>query len=415
MAVHAHTLLGGPIPVAQANAAILSQFLSRFKAGRSAERPWIELVMTTAVSSTTPSLISTALQANASALCANDLQKPEISQHATKLYLFVIAQLQALLRSPKWSDTLVLHTCMIVSFYDRIAGQDPAASHAHVRGVARLIQAKGPQSFMNGVEHQTFRYYRINIVSLPERAVTQDRALKPPRFMISVADRTPCFLAEADWRNVPFSGDCPPKTILDILLDSLSEIPGVLAAAENLSKGGLSRYVLVQKAFELAYRVRCLIWDLEKWKELHIWTHPAICKEPHLRSLDLLALCRLITELHPYDARLGEALSCYTGAQLILARVAQRLGERSFLMRTALRLPHTIYDLVSSIVLVSKAQIIAENSDLISLIATTFPLKVARGTTELEHPELSKAIRDLLNQIAAEFSRRYNLKYTAAS
>ncbi|GIZ38774.1 hypothetical protein CKM354_000217500 [Cercospora kikuchii] len=397
MSVHAHTLLGGPIPVAQANAAILSQFLSRFKSGGPAERPWIELVMARAVSSTTPSLISTALQANASALCANDLQHPEISKHATKLYLFVIERLQALLRSPSWSDTLVLHTCMIISFYDRIAGKDPAGSHAHVRGVARLIQAKGPQSFISGIEHQTFRYYRINI------------------FMISVADRTPCFLAEADWRNIPFSGDCPPKTILDILLDSLTEIPGVLAAAENLSKGGLSRYVLVQKAFELAYRVRCLIWDLEKWKELHIWTYPAICEVPNSRNLDLLALCKLITELHPYDARLGEALSCYTGAQLILARVAQRLGERSFLMRTALRLPHTLYDLVSAIVLVSRAQITAEDSSLITLIVTTFPLKVAQGTTELQDPELHKAIRDMLSQVAVEFSRRYNLKYTTPS
>ncbi|WPA97627.1 uncharacterized protein RHO25_002237 [Cercospora beticola] len=81
----------GPIPVAQANAAILSQFLSRFKSGGPAERPWIELVMARAVSSSTPSLISTALQANASALCANDLQHPEISQHATKLYFALLA------------------------------------------------------------------------------------------------------------------------------------------------------------------------------------------------------------------------------------------------------------------------------------------------------------------------------------
>lgn len=84
-------------------------------------------------------------------------------------------------------------------------------------------------------------------------------------------------------------------------------------------------------------------------------------------------------------------------------------------MRTALRLPHTLYDLVSAIVLVSKAQITAEDSSLITLIVTTFPLKVAQGTTELEDPELSKAIRDLLSQIASELSRRYNLKYTTSS
>lgn len=117
-ALHAHTILGGSIPLPQADVAILAHFLDRFKSARSTERPWVTLVLAEAVTSETPSLVAKALQANATALCANDLREPEVVRHATKLYLSTITRLQSSLRSSSWNDPTVMYTCMILTLYE---------------------------------------------------------------------------------------------------------------------------------------------------------------------------------------------------------------------------------------------------------------------------------------------------------
>lgn len=118
MTVHSHKFLDGSIPKAQVDEAALGQFLHRFKTGTATERPWIGLVTAELGSSSMSSLAFTALLANASALYANDLQQPQIHTHATKQYLSAIMQVQALLRGPRWSDSVVLYTCMILTLYE---------------------------------------------------------------------------------------------------------------------------------------------------------------------------------------------------------------------------------------------------------------------------------------------------------
>lgn len=117
-ALYADTLFGGPIPVAQANEAIIARFLNRFATGHPSERPWTEIVMAGEASLPTPTLERKALQANATALYANDLNSPDVRRHATRLYLSTITQLQAYLRSPQWHLPVVMYTCMIISLYD---------------------------------------------------------------------------------------------------------------------------------------------------------------------------------------------------------------------------------------------------------------------------------------------------------
>ncbi|KAF2166551.1 hypothetical protein M409DRAFT_23187 [Zasmidium cellare ATCC 36951] len=394
--LHSHTLLGGSIPLGQANAATLAKFLHRFNVGTSVERPWVELVLAEATSSTTRTLTSTALMANASALCANDLQAPDMRRHATKLYLSTLGQLQSSLKSPNWRDSMVMYTCMILTLYECIESNLPSARLAHVKGVAYLIQQKGPLSFKSGLEHKTFRYFRINIL------------------LACLSDRQSCFLAEEGWKTIPFSGDCPPKTLLDLLLDILVEIPGVLAAGEAMRNGDLSRYALIQKAFELTLWVRRLTYNLERWKEEDIWTYPTMCTARNLKSLDLITLCELGTGLSPYDVKLAEALNLYVAAHLILARIAQRLAERSFVFRSALHPPYALRDLVAAIVLVSERHVAANITDMVSMVVTTFPLKVAQMTTELQEPELLENVRVLLDLVNGHFAKRYNINYAVA-
>ncbi|KAF7188211.1 hypothetical protein HII31_10496 [Pseudocercospora fuligena] len=393
--LHAHEVLGGTIPLAQANVAFVGQFLHRFRSGPTKERPWVDLVMDEASASRASSLVLTALQANANALCGNDLQQPEIHRHASKLYLSAIRQVQSQLKGPNWHDPVVMYTCMVMTLFECILTNDPSATHAHIRGVSQLIQQKGPQSFSHGLEHRTFRYYRITIL------------------MLSLGDRQPSFLAEEQWKTVPYSGDGPPKTVLDQLADILAEIPGLLFAVDTIAKGGLGRYVLIRKAFELTYWVRCLIYDLERWKAKCIWTYPTLRQTSGLGNLNLIALCELCTEEAHYDTNLGEALDCYMAIHLILARIASGLAERSFILKTALRPPHSICDLAAGIALISEKNI-NSGASMVSMAVITFALKVAQSTTELDKGQESKLfekIQDSLCQIKSYFARKYNINY----
>lgn len=236
------------------------------------------------------------------------------------------------------------------------------------------------------------------------------------QFMLCTAVRRPCFLAETEWRTIPFSGDdCPPKTILDTLVDILVEIPGMLAAAEGLGKAGLSRYDLLKGAFALGLWVRRLLYCLERWKADYIWTHPTICTTSGFQNFSLLELCELATGLTPYDSKLAEALNCYMAAHLITTRVALKLCEINFIVRNALRPPYSLRDLVAAIALVSDKHTSDPSVDMVSMMVTTFPLKAAQSTTELDdEPDLFGTIQELLDRINEHFASRYNINYTVA-
>lgn len=230
--------------------------------------------------------------------------------------------------------------------------------------------------------------------------------------LLYLAQRRPCFLAEPEWRTIPFSGDCEPKAILDLLLDILAEIPGVLSAIEALTNGTLGQFTMIQKAFELVYWVRRLLSDLERWKHDSIFTYPLICANPGLKKMGLLTLCDVVTNQTPhYDPRLGEAVNCYAGAHLILTRIARRLAERSFLISAALRPAYTLGELVAAVVIISEKHIADDTADMISMIVTAFPLKVAQTVDELHQPTMFKSVKELLAQINDGFVRKYNIHY----
>jgi hypothetical protein len=344
-------------------------------------------------------MVETAIQANATALFANDLRQPELYRHALKQHLWAISKLQSELESPRWHEPAVLYTCMILTLYDAIIPQgDPLARITHVRGVAQLFRQRGVHRFVHGMENRCFRYFRINIL------------------MVGLHDRQPCYLAEPDWKTIPFSGDCPPKSIVDLLIDILLELPGVLHAAEALRKEALPRRVLLQKAFELAFWVRRLIQDLEQWKALHIWTHATVFPTAQLRHLGLLELCELATSQEPYLSNLGEALNCWCAAHLMLARIAWALADQSFLLGIAVQAPYSLHDLVEAILLVSKRHIAAKTVDLVSMMVTGFPLNVAADSiSELNDLPLFETIRGLLDQVNKSFARRFNITYSMSS
>jgi len=232
--------------------------------------------------------------------------------------------------------------------------------------------------------------------------------------MVSLVDRKPTFLAETEWKTIPFSGDGPPKTMLDLLIDILVEFPGLLAAIESLRKDGLGRYALIRQAVELATWVRRLLQDIEKWKEDHLWMYLINSAAPAspLKSYNVLALCELCTGLNPYNPLLGEALLCYCAAHLILTRISTGMTQKMLLLTIALRPPYSLLELVQAIVLVSERQMSANVTGMISLIVTTFALTSAATTTELDEKAPIQEARDPLDDVNESFSRKFNIRYS---
>nr|POF01420.1 hypothetical protein CFP56_21369 [Quercus suber] len=231
--------------------------------------------------------------------------------------------------------------------------------------------------------------------------------------MVYLHDRKPCFLADPEWKTVPFAGDCPPKTVMDLLIDILLELPGVLHAVEVLREGDLSRRILLHNGLKLAYWVRRLIQDLERWKVLHMWRHPAFAEKPTVRNMKLLELCELATGQNPYQSILGEVLNGYCAAHLLLARIASAMADKSVVFGTLVRPPYMIRDLIEAIVLVSKKHLVTDTVEMISMMITAFPLKVAaHSVAELDDTTLTQTIQGLLDQLNGSFARRFNISYS---
>lgn len=199
---------------------------------------------------------------------------------------------------------------------------------------------------------------------------------------------------------------CPPKTLLDLLLDISLELHGVLSAAETLKTDSLPKHILLQKGFELACWVRRLIYDLERRKALHILTHPTVSTMPHVRNNNLMELCELGTCQEPYDASLGEALICYCAAHLMLAQIAWALASQSFVFGVAVRAPYVLREMIEAIVLVSKRHVTAKTVGMVSMMVTACPLKVAANSmAELDDQPLSKTVQGLLDQVNESFAQ----------
>ena len=193
--------------------------------------------------------------------------------------------------------------------------------------------------------------------------------------MAALVDRQATFMAEPEWKTIPFQGNVAPRTMTDWLTDILAAVPGVLGAIEELKQGSLGRFALVQRALQLAYSVRCINLELEKWKVDHLLAHPALAGIAGSNRLGISALSAICIDQSPYDPILAEAFNCYCTTHLILARIAWGLSQRSLLIGFAVQPPYSIRDLLSTIVAVSRKHVAAMVTGMISMIVTTFALK----------------------------------------
>ncbi|KAL6235067.1 hypothetical protein BDW75DRAFT_230664 [Aspergillus navahoensis] len=155
-------------------------------------------------------------------------------------YPRVLRSLQEALLDPERSKAeSTLATVVLLMAFESVERTAQASLIAHVLGALRLIQHRGPENHMFGVEHLIFT------------------ELRPYWVSASFTARKPSFLAQEEWKTVPWSAGTTTKNILHYLLDLAVEIPGVLSQHDELQVGIESN---ILSAHERAVKQTAL-WD----------------------------------------------------------------------------------------------------------------------------------------------------------
>ena len=113
-------------------------------------------------------MVSSALEAVSLAFFGRSVRDPRIEASGIRRYTFVLRTLQEALRDPERSraaSTLVTVTLLLT--FEGIERTSQEATIAHSLGAARLLNYRGAENHMYGIEHLLFTRLRPYWVSFP--------------------------------------------------------------------------------------------------------------------------------------------------------------------------------------------------------------------------------------------------------
>ncbi|KAF4767855.1 hypothetical protein N7455_000055 [Penicillium solitum] len=206
-------------------------------------------------------LITDAFEAVSVAFFGRSVQNKQIESSGFRLYPRVLRALQDALVDPEKSkaeSTLVTVTLLLA--FESVERTTQSGVSAHVRGAVRLIEHRGPENHMYGVEHLLFT------------------ELRPYWIGAALAARQPSFLAREDWKTIPWSAGTTQKDILHHLLDLATSVPGLLAASDAFKEAQITSVMGTQemavKQSTLWNGIRELTASFYKWYEDWVVAYP---------------------------------------------------------------------------------------------------------------------------------------------
>ncbi|CAL5875264.1 uncharacterized protein PFLUO_LOCUS9568 [Penicillium psychrofluorescens] len=271
-------------------------------------------------------LISDAFEAVSVAFFGRSIQDKRIEASGFRLYPRVLRGLQDALVDPEKSkaeSTLV--TVILLLAFESVERTALSGVPAHVRGAVRLIEHRGPENHMYGVEHLLFT------------------ELRPYWIGGALAARVPSFLAREEWKTIPWSAGTTEKNILHHLLDLAVDIPGLLAQSDRFEKEQRSS---VMGAHEITVK-QAALWNgiAELTAKFHQWHIDYVENAPdgppqeeeqtseqdfpvfHRRDLRTGAEIPAIKFVYP-NLLLAQTMCVYYSMRLILSSIDTRPEDR---------------------------------------------------------------------------------------
>ncbi|KAJ5888592.1 hypothetical protein N7495_008633 [Penicillium taxi] len=197
-------------------------------------------------------LISDAFEAVSVAFFGRSIQDKEIESSGFRLYPRVLRGLQDALNDPercKSESTLV--TVILLLAFESVERTTQRGVPSHLAGAVRLMEHRGPENHMYGVEHLLFT------------------ELRPYWIGGAIALRKPTYLAREEWKTIPWSADTTRKDILHHMLDLAADIPGLLARSDEFKEARnfpiTGTQEMVVKQASLWNDISKLTTAFEKW------------------------------------------------------------------------------------------------------------------------------------------------------
>ncbi|CAG8016631.1 unnamed protein product [Penicillium olsonii] len=206
-------------------------------------------------------LITDAFEAVSVAFFGRSVQNKQIEASGFRLYPRVLRGLQDALVDPeKCNAESTLVTVILLLAFESVERTTQSGVSAHVRGAVRLIEHRGPENHMYGVEHLLFT------------------ELRPYWIGGALAARQPSFLAREEWKTIPWSAGTTKKDFLHHLLDLAADVPGYLALSDAFKN---TQKTSVMGAQEMAVKqstmwngIGELTYKFQQWYEDWVLTYP---------------------------------------------------------------------------------------------------------------------------------------------
>ncbi|KAJ5788756.1 hypothetical protein N7457_003746 [Penicillium paradoxum] len=176
-------------------------------------------------------LISDAFEAVSVAFFGRSVQNKQIEASGFRLYPRVLRALQDALVDPEKSkaESTLVTVILLLAFEQSVERTSQSGVSAHVRGAMRLIEHRGPENHVYGVEHLLFT------------------ELRPYWIGAAMATRQPSFLAREEWKTIPWSAGTTNKDILHHLLDLGTEVSGLLALSDAFKEATITSIMGTQE------------------------------------------------------------------------------------------------------------------------------------------------------------------------
>ncbi|KAJ5735995.1 transcriptional regulator family: Fungal Specific TF [Penicillium malachiteum] len=310
-------------------------------------------------------LISDAFEAVSVAFFGRSVQNKEIEASGFRLYPRVLRGLQDALIDPERSKSeATLVTVTLLLAFESVERTTHSGVPAHVRGAVRLIEHRGPENHMYGVEHLLFT------------------ELRPYWIGGAMATRQPSFLAREEWKTIPWSAGTTTKDILHHLLDLAAEVPALLAQSDQFQEAQESSVMGAQEMTVKQTAIWNGITDLtgrfyqwhQDWVECYPDGPPQEAEQkgeqgfPIFRRRDLrTGAVYAATKLTYPNLLLAQTMCVYYAVRLILSSIDTRPVDRVSLMEK--------YELGCGICRTYEYYILTAPGNMINRLA--FPTRVA--------------------------------------
>ncbi|OJD11563.1 hypothetical protein AJ78_07686 [Emergomyces pasteurianus Ep9510] len=338
-------------------------------------------------------VLSDAFKAVALTYFGHDVADQRIERTGSQIHVSVLRKLQEAIYNMQQTNSqgILLTVCLLMCYESfRRTTSESLVNHAY--GALKLLEYRGPQNHMFGIDHSCFAELRPYWVSL------------------ALITRRPTFLAKEEWKTVPFSTGSSPRDMMHHLLDQVVDIPSYLAQFDRFMEGlnsGYISYTEVGVTQEMLWSwVSDLDQRLRQWKIDWIDSVPArhptevrsqgsdpfpIFRCRDLTSMDIVTPTTLV---YP-DLRIAHTICVYYASHLILSAADMRPSS-------ALQ-PNQQYEFACNICRTMEYFIRTIPGTLVNRMA--FPLRVAFDVM----PE-SSVEREYIVNIFRLVNDRYKLK-----